>query len=334
MPDRLIVRLPNWLGDTVMAVPAVRALREAWPETRTLLAGPWAHVLAGQNLAEVLVSYPRAWRGRLAVADTVRAFGGELAVLLPNSLEAALAARYWGARRRIGFAAGGRTPLLTDRVPRPAEATHQIDEYLCLIEHLELPVRSRVPALEAPSDDGEARSRARQLLDEVAPPRHPRVGVHVGAEYGTSKLWPAARIVEGCRALAAAGLTPVLMGAPRDAARASGVVTATGAASLIGRDDPTILPALLCEIDALIAGDTGVGHLAAALGTPVVSLFGPTDPVLSAPRGCTTVLTNPVPCAPCFYRECPIEHPCLAGIPAHRVVDAVVAALQIAPHAR
>jgi lipopolysaccharide heptosyltransferase II len=75
-----------------------------------------------------------------------------------------------------------------------------------------------------------------------------------------------------------------------------------------------VLPAVLSELDALVSGDTGVAHLAAALGTPVVTLFGPTDPRLSAPRGRAAVVTHPVPCAPCFYRACPIEHPCLRGI--------------------
>src|SRR5688500_6745811 len=118
MPARLIVRLPNWLGDTVMAVPALRALRMGWPDTSVLLAGPWAHTLAGQGLGDTLVAYPRAWRGRIATADTVRSFHGDVAVLLPNSLESAVTAWYWRARRRVGFAVGGRSLFLTDRVLR------------------------------------------------------------------------------------------------------------------------------------------------------------------------------------------------------------------------
>ena len=329
-PERLIVRLPNWLGDTVMAVPTLRALREAWPDSRVLLAGPWAQMLAGQGVADVLVTYPRDWRGRLATADTVRTFRADLAVLLPNSLEAAIAARYWGPRRRVGFAVGGRTLLLTDPVPPPSMRMHQVDEYLCLAEHLSAPIETHIPRLAAPAND-EAGARARELLDEVAAPVGARVGLHVAAEYGPAKLWPLPRVIEGCRALAAAGLTPILLGTRRDASRAEAVIAATGVASLVGRDDPTVLPGLLAALDALIAGDTGVSHLAAALGTPVATLFGPTDPTLSAPRGPVTMLRHPVPCAPCFYRACPIEHPCLDGITAAQVVEAVVAMLANRP---
>jgi lipopolysaccharide heptosyltransferase II len=330
MPSRLIVRLPNWLGDTVMAVPALRALRAGWPDASVLLAGPWAHTLAGQGLAETLVAYPRNWRGRIATADTVRSFHGDVAVLLPNSLEAALAAWYWRARRRIGFAVGGRSLLLTDRVSRPAPRPHQVDEYVVLVEHLGLAVDTRVPVLAPPAADSDARTRVRRLLDEhVGVSRGPRVGLHIGAEYGPAKLWPLARVTDACRAFRRAGMVPVLLGGPRDAALADAIIAATRVASLVGRDDPSLLPALLTEIDALVAGDTGVSHLAAALGTPVIALFGPTDPVLSAPRGTSTVVTHPVPCAPCHYRVCPIEHPCLDGIDAARVVAAVADALAV-----
>ena len=330
MPDRVIVRLPNWLGDTVMAVPMLRALRTEWPHARVLAAGPWVQILAGQELADVLVSYPRAWRGRITTVDVVRAFDGDIAILLAHSFEAALVARYWKARRRVGFAVGGRALLLTDRVPWPAKRPHQVDEYLRLSEHLGVSTGSRVPALLPPPVEHETRVRVRALLDDVASsPKGPRVGVHLGAEYGTSKLWPLARVVEGCRGLSAAGLSPVLLGSPRDAGLADAVVAAAGTASLVGRDAPALLPALLSELDALVSGDTGVSHLAAALGTPVVALFGPTDPTLTAPRGPSTVLTHPVPCAPCFYRVCPIEHPCLVEIEAPRVVDAVISAIGV-----
>ncbi|HEU4369196.1 MAG TPA: glycosyltransferase family 9 protein [Methylomirabilota bacterium] len=322
----VVVRLPNWLGDTVMAVPALAAVRTAWPEARVLAAGPWASLLAGQALADVLVDYPRRWSRRLRAADTVATFGPDLAILLPSSLESALAAWYWGARQRVGFAGGGRSELLTEAVPVREPRAHQVDEYLVLVERCGAPAGARVPALAPPPADGDARGEARGLLGEAGAPAGTasrRVGVHLGAAFGPAKLWPLGRVTEFCRTLAEAGVTAVLLGAPSDAEAAATVAGGAPALSLVGRDRPALLPALLAELDVLVSGDTGVAHLAAALGTPVVTLFGPTDPRLTAPRGPATVLTNPVPCAPCFYRACPIEHPCLQGVEPARVWRAV-----------
>jgi lipopolysaccharide heptosyltransferase II len=330
-PARIAVRLPNWLGDTVMAVPALAAVRAAWPQARVLAAGPWASLLAQQGLANVLVDYSRAWRGRLRAADTVSAFGPELAILLPNSFESALAAWYWGARRRVGFASGGRSTLLTDAVPMPEERPHQIDEYLALTERSGAPATTRQPVLRAPEPESDVRGEARRLLAEAGvPPREVarRVAMHLGAAYGPAKLWPLERVAEFCRLLVAEGATAILLGAPDDAAAAAAITQVTPALSLVGRDRPALLPALLTEIDVLVSGDTGVAHLAAALGTPAVTLFGPTDPRLSAPRGRTAVVTHPVPCAPCFYRACPIEHPCLRGVEPADVYKQAMAVLE------
>jgi heptosyltransferase II len=332
MISALAIRLPNWLGDTVMAEPAVRALRRAYPEARVLLAGPWATVLGGQGLADTLVTYPRAWAGRLAAADVVRRFAPDTAVLLPNSLESALAAWYWGARRRIGFDAGGRGLLLTDALALPEPRRHQIDEYLVLAARCDAPVDDTAPRLAPPAADAPERAEVVTLLDEAGAHRQrPIVGVHLGAAYGPAKTWPAERVVDLCRLLDRTGARAVLLGTANEAPTAAAIAAQAPAAALAGRDRPALLPALLTELDALVSGDTGVAHLAAALGTPVVALFGPTDPALSAPRGRAVALTHPVPCAPCFYRVCPIEHPCLRDLDATRVRDAVLTFLERAP---
>lgn len=327
MPERLIVRLPNWLGDTVMAVPALRALRARFVDTRILAAGPWAPLLAGQGLADVLVTYPRAWRDRVRMADTVRRFRGDAALLLPNSLEAALAARYWGARRRLGFDTGARGWLLSDAVPLPAPRRHQVDEYRVLAAAFGAAAEEAVPRLAPPPPDSDAAQAAERLLDECLAGTDRAalvVAVHLGAAFGAAKLWPLDRVAELCAAVDAEGGRVVLLGTAGDAEAAAAVRRrAPLAASLVGRDTPAVLPALLARLPALVSGDTGVAHLAAALGTPTVTLFGPTDPALSAPRGRAAVLTHPVPCAPCFYRTCPIEHPCLAGIDAATVLGRV-----------
>jgi heptosyltransferase-2 len=325
---KIAVRLPNWLGDTVMAVPALRSIRAAFPEAEILLAGPWVELLAGQGLGDVLVGYPRSWSGRLRLADTVRDFAGDTIVLFPNSFEAAAVAVYWRGRRRIGFAQDGRGWLLTDALPLPAPRLHQVDEYLRLAAHLGASTTSRVPHLTAPDPRAETRRRVRALLCESgAPEGKPRIGVHLGAAYGPAKVWARDQIVEFCRHAPGRGVVPVLLGAPSDADAAVDVQREVRAASLVGRDGPDLLLAVLTEIDVLVAGDTGVAHLAAALGTPVVVLFGPTDPALTAPLGSVAVMRHPVPCAPCSYRTCPIDHPCMRGIQAEAVGEEIHALL-------
>jgi heptosyltransferase II len=328
----LAVRLPNWLGDTVMAVPAVRALRETFPDTRMALAGPWATLLAEQGVGDTLVTYPRAWSGRLAAADAMRALAPETAVVLPNSLESALAAWYWGAGRRVGFGVGGRALLLTDAPALPAPRRHQIDEYLLLAEACGAAIRERAPRLSPPKPDSVDRAEVRALLAEAGASREGGrriVAVHLGAAYGPAKLWPLPQVEAFCR-LMAGDVTVVLVGAPSDAEAATAVTAVAPARSLVGRDRPALLTTLLSEIDVLVSGDTGVAHLAAALGTPSVTLFGPTDPALSAPRGAARVLAHRVPCAPCFYRACPIDHPCLRDLAPSTVRDAVLQQLQAA----
>jgi heptosyltransferase-2 len=187
-------------------------------------------------------------------------------------------------------------------------------------------VTDRVPPLVGATADSPARTTARRLLGDAVPGGGgPLIGIHLGAAYGASKLWPAEHVAELCRLLTGRGEVPVLLG-PSDAVDvARRLADETGATSLVGRDSPELLPALLTELDTLVCGDTGIGHLAAALGTPVVALFGPTDPRLSAPRGHACALSHAVPCAPCFYRTCPIDHPCLRGVTAGEVLDTIEA---------
>lgn len=326
MSLRVTVRLPNWLGDTVMAVPAVRSLAGAGASLT--LVGGWAWLLDGQGLAQAGLAYPRGSMARWRLGRAIARLRPDVAVVCPGSFEAALAAWRWGAARRVGFATDGRAWLLTDALDRPRPRRHQVDEYVVLAERLEATVACREPRLAPPPAGTPARDGARALLaaEGLGPARGrgPAVGVHLGAAYGRSKVWDPERVAALCATIAARGGRPVLLGAPGDAGTAEEVRGRVPVASLVGRDSLAVVPGVLSEIDALVAGDTGVAHLAAALGCAVVTLFGPTDPALTAPRGPrVAVVRRAVPCAPCFYRECPIEHPCLAGIEVEEVVEAV-----------
>jgi heptosyltransferase-2 len=332
----LVVRTPNWLGDTVMALPALRAVRAGLPDARILLMGRWATLLAGQGVADVVLEYPGRLSARLRLLARVRASRPEIALVLPNSLESALSARWCGAPCRAGFAADGRDALLTHPIALPDPRAHQVDEYAMLVAALGLPVDDRLPRWQRSSPSAlEAETRA--LLESAGSERRGGggaparlVGLHVGTAVGTAKRWPAASFAGLAGRLRAAGLAPLLLGGPGDRAAADAVRAEArhSIPSLVGRDRPALLPDLLSRLACLVSGDTGVAHLAAALDVPTVTLFGPTDPARTAPRGrAAHLIVGSAPCAPCFLATCPIDHVCLRDLAVASVASQVLEAV-------
>jgi len=319
VPATLVVRAPNWLGDTVMAQPALAGLREAMPDATITVIGRWASLLRGQGIANALLGYP-ASPARRRFARALAGAQPDLALVLPNSFEAARAARHWGARRRVGFDTDARGLYLTDRVPLPEPRRHQIDEYRLLIEALGVTTAPSEPRLRVP-DDAAAEAEVDTLLDGGAHGRGP-IGLHLGAASGSAKRWTPAGWAALADRLHALGLPVVLLGGPGDAAAAEVVLelAATAPRSLVGRDRPALLTHLLPRLRGLVSADTGVAHLAAALGVVTVTLFGPTDPRLTAPRSARARVVAPgAPCAPCFLDVCPIDHICMRAINAEAV---------------
>ena len=322
----LVVRLPNWLGDTVMALPALSALRAARPDALVTAIGPWAPLLTGQSVADVLLRYPRDGRQRRKLGAALRAMRPDAAVLLPNSFESALTARGWGARIRLGYDTDMRRALLTHVVDLPSPRRHQVDEYAGLLEAVDIPVKAKRPEWRL-GDDAVAEAGLTTMLSEAGcAGAGALVGLHLGAAFGSSKLWPAASYAELIGRLGERGLEPLLIGGPEDIAVAAAVAALVGkpVASTVGRDRPEMLPRLLARLGCLISSDTGVAHLAAALGVPTVTLFGPTDPRLTAPRARSgRSIEGRAPCAPCFLPRCPIDHVCMRAISVASVAEAV-----------
>ncbi len=327
---RALLRFPNWLGDTVMALPTLAALRAALaPDTPVWCVGPWVETIVPPEPGRVeRLRSPAAVAARLRQALGWRRAGLDLAVVLPNSFEAAMAAWLSGARWRVGYAGDGRAALLTHALGAAPGPTHQVSAYLGLLRPLGVDLAPTVPTLGVAA---EAREQARALLRAAGlGSRDVAIGLQLGAAFGPSKLWPADRVAALAERLTARGLRPVLLGT----AASGGLRDAVQAAarrpvpSLVGRDDPALLPAVLAELAALVAADSGPAHVAAAVGVPTVTLFGPTDPRLTAPRGARqrTIWQRP-PCAPCFLARCPIDHRCLEAVTVAAVEAEVLAAL-------
>ena len=327
--ERALVRFPNWLGDTVLALPTLRALRGALPGAELWCLGPWVGSILESEIGVTrrLVSPPRAG-ARLAQARRLQQARFDLALILPNSFETGLAGWLSGARWRIGYGEG-RSRFLTHPLPSEPLPVHQVTSSLRLLAPLGVQAAPAAPTLAV---DAARRVAARRLLDEVGmTPGAARVGLQLGAALGPAKLWPPARFAELATRLEARGVHTVLLGAPQAAGLADRVQEAAAAPirSLVGRDSPALLPALVSELDALVGADSGPAHVAAAVGVPAVTLFGPTDPRLTAPLGPgQQTLWHRPSCGPCFLRECPIDHRCLLAIEVAEVEAAVMRALE------
>lgn len=322
---RVLVRCPNWLGDTVMSVPTLRALRAALPAAEIWAIGPWVEsILEAEPAVDRLIGAPRGWPARWRLAQELARSGMDVALLLPNSFDAALFARLARVPRRIGYAGDSRSWLLTDPVRHRPGWRHQVGEYLALLAPLGVAPSSAAPELVIAAG---RRDEAQRLLATVGvSPGDRAVGIQLGAAFGPSKLWSADRLAGLATALGSDGVPVVFLGDP-GARRALGAVEAAmgrPVAHLVGRDHPALLPALLAALAVLVSPDSGPAHVGAAVGVPVVTLFGPTDPRLTAPRGPRSrPLWRPPPCAPCFRQACPIDLRCLTAITEEEVLTAV-----------
>ncbi|HMD31043.1 MAG TPA: lipopolysaccharide heptosyltransferase II [Candidatus Acidoferrales bacterium] len=334
---KLLVRATNWVGDAILCIPALAALRARWPEAEiAVLARPWvADLYRDQGLVDRLIPFDH--RGRHRGAFGVERLAGELraerfdsAVLFQNAFEAAWIA--WRARipERIGYARDARGPLLTKSVPVPLPGeipVHEANYYLELLRRAGwlaalpevAPVELRVPAA--------ALERAEKFLRDAGSPAESfRVAFGPGAAYGTAKCWPANRYADLARRLVAGyGATVLLFGAASEAAVAAEVEMGAGRGviNLIGRSAIGDLPALLARCHLFVGNDSGAMHVAAAVGLPAVAVFGPTDPQGTSPlTPQLSIVQRRVACSPCFLRHCPIDHRCMKLVDLDMVLDA------------
>jgi len=322
------VLAPNWLGDAVMCLPALAALRRATPETdwtvlaRTAVAPVFT--LARLGMAVEALPPPRSLR-----LPRLRPRPRQV-VIFPNSFHAALLACRLGARRRIGYARDHRGWLLHPSLPPPAPGSlpgHESFYYLELLRRAgflkKLPPEPRPVALHP---EAAAVARWRERLGPQT-----QIALHIGATFGTAKRWLPERFAELAGALAERGASVLLVGGPgeRDLAREVRMLAPHPELlkNLAGETSLAELVALLAAVDLLVANDSGPMHLAGAVGTPVVALFGSTNERETYPLtqpGKLRLLKAPgVACSPCKLRECPIDHRCMTRISVSTVLAAI-----------
>lgn len=318
---------PNWVGDTIMSLPVLTALARS---------GRSLHVLAKPHLGPLLRLAPsvdtvlersssdRETISLLAAAEL------EEAVILPNSFRSAWLPYKAGIPARWGYRKSLRTPLLAPGVPLPGRDRHQTEDYVELLAAMRVPAPANwQPRLPLATEDLD---RGDQLLRRAGlePGEQLLVGLFPGAEFGPSKQWPWRRFAELAQAIRRRMPTVrcVTVAGPKESWLGVRIHEETGGAvPVIGPDlDLAALAAVLARLDLLVTNDSGPMHLAAAVDTHCVALFGPTDAARTRPCGDGhRVVDHALWCAPCFRRHCPLlHHRCLRGI----AIDEVAAEIE------
>ncbi|HEY1756773.1 MAG TPA: lipopolysaccharide heptosyltransferase II [Bryobacteraceae bacterium] len=335
--QRILVRATNWVGDAVMSLPALRALRERFPEALiSILAKPWvADLYRREPFCDEIISYTARdigakWRMGRELAG--RKF--DCAILLQNAFEAAAIA--WVARIpvRIGYARDGRSALLTRAiaVPRAGEIPkHERFYYLELLRRAG--VIEKMPSSQAIRLEGAAAAREagaarfRELGFEGAV-----IGVSPGAAYGTAKRWLPERFAEAAARVASTlGAGVAIFGSKDERELCAEVARAIDVPVKNFAGETTLaefieLAAACC---AYLTNDSGAMHIASALGIPTVAVFGATNDVTTGPTGpMARVVREPVECSPCLKRECPIDHRCMTRVTAARVAETALELLK------
>lgn len=364
-PKKILIRGVNWLGDAVMATPALMRLREKFPEAQITLLTPEKLTDLWKNhpaIDEIISFAPN--ENVFAIAKKLRAEKFDFALVLPNSPRSTIEVFLAGIPKRIGYARPWRNFFLTNAIATRGDAvkmrkrsvaeirrlvaqpeiqianrksqitnplTHQIHEYLHLAAALDANPEPLPPKLFVAPEETEA-ARKKFGLDQIS---NPIFGLNPGAEYGSAKRWPIEKFISATKEIQQkTDCAWLLFGGKNDLAIANQIESAipnpqSAILNLAGQTSLRELMALLKLCGVLLTNDTGPMHVAAALEIPVVAIFGSTSPELTGPvfSSESKILKSDAPCSPCFLRECPIDFRCMNEIGVGRVVDAVVESL-------
>ncbi len=304
----MVVRSPNWLGDAVMALPAVRNVKTLLGDEALVVASPTKLAALWSKCTFVdSVIVLKDSKNLAETAGQLRLGKFAAAILLPNSLRVAAEAWLAGIPRRIGYARNRRSLLLTQAVPVPPRnpaRLHQRFYYLDLVSALGGPDDPSLPRLR--KDPTSVKYGSNMVL-AICP----------GAEYGPAKRWP----VENFAAVAHHFIATrhariIVLGAPADVPVADALVRLVpGAENLAGKTSLDDFMAALITARLVVSNDSGSMHVASALGVPTLAVFGSTEPQLTGPMGARSrAMRHHVPCSPCFLRECPIDFACMKSI--------------------
>ncbi len=333
--DKIVIKATNWVGDTILTTPAIRLLRRQFPGAKIVcIARPWVMELLIDNR-----DIDELWReeqtknpaGVASLIYRLRASNFDLGVIFPNSFYSAFLFWAGGVKHRLGYNRDGRRWLLTEAVPVTNEIlkVHQVEYYLnilrsiCDVDNAErkliLPVNEQVAV------------EVKNLLEQagiLSNDRTPFIGINPGAYYGSAKRWLPERFAEVASYLQLKYRAKIVItGTAQERPIANTIVELAQAKqiyNLAGEITLRQLIALLSMLDIYITNDSGAMHIAAAVDTPVVAIFGSTDWITTAPYSSKAIIVRKdTECAPCLLRECPTDHRCMTAVKVEDVITAV-----------
>ena len=331
---KILIRSTNWVGDAIMALPALRAVRKRCPEAEIGIVGrPYVtDIYRDQEICDQFIPYDskglhKGFFGRERLAAELRAQKFDVALLLQNALDAAWLAWRANIPERIGYARDARSFLLTKAVPLPRHGEIPMHEgfyYLELLRRagwLDSVQDETFIGLSVPEE--KRRSADEFLCNSGVRQGALRIAIGAGASYGSAKCWPPPRFAEVANRLQSeADADVILFGTAAEASVSTAISSdmRRPPIDLTGKTAIADLPALLSQCHVFIGNDSGAMHVAAAVGLPIVGMFGPTDPNGTAPvtTRCSIVQQRPY-CSPCFLRRCPTDHRCMTAITADMV---------------
>jgi heptosyltransferase-2 len=330
---RILIRGSNWLGDAVMSVPAVRAIKRGRSDVHIAILTPakladfWKRV---SEVDEVITFAPE--ENVFAVARKLRR-NFDAAIIFPNSLRTALEVWLASIPRRVGYPGHRRRwlldqPFVAKKIKPTPPPEHHVQRYLALAKFVGADLDAGDLVGPVSRDAFAPRSVGIAGNTRLVPPI---IGLVPGAEYGPAKRWLPERFAETLELVQTRTLCEwKIFGVAKDREVADAIISAASVTvtDLVGQTTLAELIDQLATCDLLLTNDTGTMHLAAFLGVPVVALFGSTEPALTSPVGAQhRVIRHHVPCSPCFLRECPIDFRCMHAIGVEEVVAAVLAQL-------
>jgi len=343
---KIVVRGTNWIGDAVMSIPALRALRRVFPDAHiNLHTRSWAEgIFRDADFLDEIVTFGQsgsALKNVIAQGRVLKNGQFDLAVLFPNSFEAALAAKLGRIPRRFGYSREARRILLTDpvAVPQWKNSRHEVFYYLNLVAEVEKAVLSRETVMDGePATDlpvsASRREAARKLLETFGIDGSRKIAaLGVGSANSRAKRWPAENYAKlNDRLQNELGINVLLVGSKNEMDVSTAVEKLSGKKpiTLTGKTDLAEATAILSEVDLMITNDMGLAHIAPAVGTKTLVIFGPTNPETTAPFSPNAkVIRKEVECSPCMLRDCPIDHRCMTWISPDEVFEMAASELEM-----